>query len=106
MKRHLYSKHPQDSEKEQSFFRRKAEQLKKNRFDSGGVLQQSNKSALTASYTVSLKISQAKKPQTIGEVLLLPCVKTIVKCMIGDDAVRKISFISLSNDTVFYSDIC
>ncbi|KAM5219559.1 zinc finger BED domain-containing protein 5-like [Hipposideros larvatus] len=40
------------------------------------------------------------KPHTIAEDLLLPAAKDIVRVMIGDEFVTKLSAISLSNDTV------
>ena len=40
-------------------------------------------------------IAKAKRPHTIGEELILLCAKDIVRLMIGTDAVKKLSGISL-----------
>ena len=45
-------------------------------------------------------IAKAKRPHTIGEELILLCAKDIVGLMIGTDAVKKLSGISLSDNTV------
>ena len=53
-----------------------------------------------ASYSVSLRIAKAKKPHVIGEELILPCTKDIVHHMLGDNAVKSLECVSLSNNTV------
>ena len=45
-------------------------------------------------------IARAMKLHTIAEDLLLPAAKDIVRVMIRDKFVKKLSAISLSNDTV------
>ena len=49
---------------------------------------------------VALRIAQEKAPHTIAEKLILPCSKDIVRCLIGDDGGKKISYVPLANDTV------
>ncbi|XP_048350340.1 protein ZBED8-like isoform X2 [Sphaerodactylus townsendi] len=46
------------------------------------------------------RIARAMKPDTIAKDLLLPVAKDIVRVMIGDEFVTKLSAISLSNDTI------
>ena len=46
---------------------------------------------------VALKIAQEKAPHTNAEKLILPCCMDIVRCLIGDDGEKKISFVPLSN---------
>ena len=58
------------------------------------------KAAVEASYAVSLRIAKSKKPHTIGEELVLPCTKDIVRLMIGADTVKKLSSLSLSDNTI------
>ena len=48
----------------------------------------------------ALRIAQQKKPHNIGEKLILPCCKNIVRCMIGDGAKRKLAPEPLSNNTI------
>lgn len=56
--------------------------------------------ALRASFLVSLHIARAKKPHTIGEDLILPATKDIVKELLGEDAAKKIDAVPLSDNTV------
>uniref|UniRef100_UPI003590248B protein FAM200C-like n=1 Tax=Myxine glutinosa TaxID=7769 RepID=UPI003590248B len=55
---------------------------------------------LEASYKVSYMIAKEKKPHTIGESLVKPCALEMVKIVLGEDAVKRLSQVSLSNDTV------
>ncbi|XP_048344945.1 protein ZBED8-like isoform X2 [Sphaerodactylus townsendi] len=118
LKRHFDSKHPSFAGKDTNYFRSKADGLKKARLDIGGKFHKQNVcgkkarlhaggqflkqniAAVEASYLVALRIARAMKPHTITEDLLLPAAKDIVRVMIGDEFVTKLSAISLSNDTV------
>ena len=53
-----------------------------------------------ASYEVSLMIAKQKKAHTIGENLILPAAKAMVRCVLGDESEKKLNSISLSNNTV------
>lgn len=59
-----------------------------------------NEQVLEASYLVSLRIAQTGKPHTIGEALILPAARDLVRTLIGDSAAKKLNIVSLSNDTV------
>ncbi|XP_050522977.1 protein ZBED8-like [Daktulosphaira vitifoliae] len=48
----------------------------------------------------SLIIAKDGKPHTIGEILVLPAAKKIVRCVLGEKASKEIKKVSLSNDTV------
>ena len=61
--------------------------------------QQINAS-LKASYEVSLMIAKQKKAHTIGKNLVLPAAKVMVRCVFGDESVKELNSISLSNNTV------
>ncbi|XP_034288737.2 protein FAM200B [Pantherophis guttatus] len=100
LKRHFDSKHPSFAGKDTSYFRSKADGLKKARLDTCGKYYKQNEAAVEASYLVAHRIAKAMKPHTIAEDLLLPVAKDIVRVMIGDEFVKKLSPISLSNDTV------
>ncbi|XP_039213888.1 zinc finger BED domain-containing protein 5-like [Crotalus tigris] len=100
LKRHFESKHPSYAGKDTNYFRTKADGLKKARLDTGGKYHKQNIAAIEASYVVTLRIARAMKPHTIAEELLLPAAKDIVRLMIGDEFVMKLSAVSLSNDTV------
>lgn len=56
--------------------------------------------ALRASFLASYHIARAKKPHTIGEDLILPATKDIVREMLGEDAAKKIDAVPLSDNTV------
>ncbi|BFZ22861.1 hypothetical protein BsWGS_25900 [Bradybaena similaris] len=100
LKRHFDSKHPSFAGKDTNYFRSKADGLEKVRLDTGGKYHKQNVSAVEASYLMALRIARAMKPQTIAEDLLLPAAKDIVRVVIGDEFVTRLSAISLSNDTV------
>uniref|UniRef100_A0A8C5PY01 Uncharacterized protein n=1 Tax=Leptobrachium leishanense TaxID=445787 RepID=A0A8C5PY01_9ANUR len=91
LKRHFDSKHPSFAGRDTNYFRSKADVLKKAK---------QNVATIEASYLVARRIARAMKPHTIGEDLLLPAAKDIVRVMIGDEYVTKLNAISLSNDTV------
>ncbi|XP_048351811.1 protein ZBED8-like [Sphaerodactylus townsendi] len=100
LKRHFDSKHSNFAGKDTNDCRSKADGLKKARLDTGGKFHKQNIAAVEASYLVALRIARAMKPHTIAKDLLLPGAKDIVRVMIGDEFVMKLSAISLSNDTV------
>ncbi|XP_040289892.1 protein ZBED8-like [Bufo bufo] len=100
LKRHFDSKHPSFAGRDTNYFRSKADALKKSRLDTGGKYYKQNVAAVEASYLVARRIARAMKPHTIGEDLLLPAAKDIVRVMMGDEYVTKLNAISLSNDTV------
>ena len=45
-------------------------------------------------------IVKEKKTHTVEETLLKPCVLEMAKVLLGDDAAKQLSQMSLSNDTV------
>ncbi|XP_076047373.1 protein FAM200C-like [Oratosquilla oratoria] len=67
--------------------------LRRIRYDLGKPL-------LEASSKVLYTITKEKKSHTIGETLLKPCVLEMAKIALGEDAVKQLSQVSLSNDTV------
>ncbi|XP_075756485.1 meiosis-specific kinetochore protein isoform X6 [Pelodiscus sinensis] len=56
--------------------------------------------AVHAPYIVAYKITQAKKPHTIVEQLVLPRAKEMLRLVHGEEAARKLNDISVSNDTL------
>ena len=55
---------------------------------------------MKAYYAVSLQIAKAKKPHTIGESLIKPCILDCANLVLGVKAPEQLKQISLSNDTV------
>lgn len=100
LKRHFESKHSSFAGKDTSYFRSKADGLKKARLDTGSRPYKQNVAAVEASYLVALRIARDMKPHTFAEHLLFPVAKDSVQVMIGDEFVTKLSAVSLSNDTV------
>lgn len=49
----------------------------------------------------TLHIVRAGKPHTIAESLIKPCITEIVRCMIGEEATKKIATVQCSNNTIF-----
>nr|KAF6360128.1 hypothetical protein mMyoMyo1_011086 [Myotis myotis] len=100
LKCHFDSKHLSFAGKGTNYLRSKADGLKKARLDTGGKYHKKNLAAVEASYLVALRITRAMKPHTIAEDLLLSAAKDIVRVMIRDEFVMKLSAISLSSNTV------
>ena len=61
LKRHFDSVHPEHSDKDHDFFRRKENAMKRARFDGSGSFQQQSTAAVKASYLVALRIAEQKK---------------------------------------------
>ncbi|CAH1997541.1 unnamed protein product [Acanthoscelides obtectus] len=61
---------------------------------------QRNDNGLRASYNISLLIAKSGKPNTIGEMLILPAVEEVLKTVLHKPASNIIKKIPLSNDTV------
>ena len=59
-----------------------------------------NNATVHASLAIALHVAKAKKPHTIGETLLKPCILESVKLMLGEKASQTMKRISLSNDTI------
>ncbi len=104
LRRHLVGNHPELKDKDKEFFERKHETSKKLRLDKPGgslsIFKKDNEAGMQASYIISQKIAKAKKPHTIAENLILPCMAEVVELMCGKEAAKKISNIPLSNDTI------
>ncbi|XP_003369152.1 zinc finger protein, partial [Trichinella spiralis] len=55
---------------------------------------------IRASYEIAMLIAKNKKPHTIGENLVKPCIVNAVKILLGDDMAKQFKNISLSDSTV------
>ena len=100
MKLHLTSNHPSHVDKDIDYFRRLATGAKSQRLDADGAVHSQNVAAVEASFRVALEIAKNKKPHTIGEELILPCMKIISGLLLGPESVNKVSKVPLSNNTV------
>ncbi|XP_068240056.1 protein FAM200C-like [Palaemon carinicauda] len=100
LKEHLESKH-----KDHVGTSIEAFKLKRVRYDQKATLLSYGFSAprkplLEASYKVSYMIAREKKPHKIGETLVKPCALEMAKIVLGEEAAKKLSQVSVSNDTV------
>ncbi|XP_066941056.1 protein FAM200C-like [Macrobrachium rosenbergii] len=85
---------------QQGYFKIKEHQLKRSRFDHGtGVLFQPS-NVVKASYSISLLFAKQKKPHTIGEKLVKPCMVEAARLVLDQNCVNKLNQISLSDNTV------
>lgn len=100
LERHLKTVHSNLSDRPPEFFAGKLENLKKMKLGKTGTAYESSEKALSASFEVSQLITKAKKPHTIGETLVKPCLIKAVKYVLGVEASKKIQDIPLSNNTV------
>lgn len=105
LKEHFAKVHKEFADKNIDFFKKKEKILKSSRMDSTGNIQKANESCLQASYKIAYRIARNKKPHTIGEDLIKPCLLDAVTLVIGEQHVAKIKQISLSNTTI-QSRIC
>ena len=58
--------------------------MKRQKLNLGGNFHQINAPSLQASYKVALEIAKQKKPHTIGETLVKPCLLKTVKLLLGE----------------------
>lgn len=100
LKRHLEGCHSELKDKDATFFQRKEAAVKRSRLDATGAFRQQTTAAVEASYAVAYRIAQQKKPHTIAENLILPCVADIVRIMLGEESAKKLLPLSLSNNTM------
>ena len=100
LKQHFKSCHGELVEKSVDYFRRKAEHLKNRCLDSGEMWPRQNKALLEASYRISFRIAKSKKPHTIGEELIKPCLIEATTLVLEKKKANRLEEISLSSDTV------
>ena len=89
--RHLKRPHPEFKDKELDFFKHRESVFKKQCLDKGGMFFQQTNASLKASYEVSLMIAKQKKAHTIGENLVLPAAKVMIRCVFGDESEKNLT---------------
>ena len=100
LKRHLERNHPNKMNADKSYFQRLADNVKRQRMDKTGQMQQKSKDVVAASYEIALLVAEQKQPHTIAESLILPGAKILVKRVFGEQAIAKLNAVSLSNNTI------
>lgn len=99
LQRHLYTKHSSLKEKPVDYFQRRLNELRQGRKNITSF-SQSNINGVEASFVASLRIAKCGKAHTIGESLILPAAKDIVRCVLGEKSAKQLDIVSLSNNTV------
>lgn len=89
LKRHLETVHPNFSDRPSQFFEGKLENLKKMKLGPSGTRFATSEKTLVASFEISKLIAQSKKPHTIGETLVKPCLIKAVQEILGLEAKKK-----------------
>ena len=100
LKLHLVTNHVKEKEQDERYFKRLGENAKRQRQDKSGVIYQKKKGVVNASYVVALLVAKSMKALAIGESLVTPAAKILVKTVIGVEAAAKLKTASLSNNTV------
>lgn len=99
LNRHLQSKHPDLAKKPVEYFQRKRDDMKKQ-ISSLVKMTVEDKSIVKASYLIALQIAKSKKPYTIGEELIRPCLLQACEQVLGKQALQKLKVIPMSANTV------
>ena len=97
--RHFHSQHSNLVGKPLAYFTRLLSETERQRTDMQKVTT-TDKSLLKSSYLISLQIGKTKKPYTIGEDLIKPCMLAATAEILGPEAANKLQAIPISNDTV------
>ena len=58
------------------------------------------KPVLMSSYHVAYNVAKSKKPHTIAEELIKPCVLQMSKIVLGKKASKKLELVPLSNNVI------
>ncbi|XP_076029345.1 SCAN domain-containing protein 3-like [Oratosquilla oratoria] len=96
----MSTNHKALKEKPKEFFKAKLHELNRIKLDSSSVFHQETWKLVEASYELSLLIAKAKKPHSLGETLVKPCLLSAANNVLGEESQRKLSKISLSDNTV------
>ena len=99
LKCRLERNHPNKMNADESYFQRLADNVKHQRMNKTGQMQQKSKDVVAASYEIALLVAKQKQPHTIAESLILPGAKILVKRVFGEQAIAKLNAVSLSDNT-------
>ncbi|CAM2119818.1 unnamed protein product [Caretta caretta] len=98
LERHLTKNHSALKDKPKEFFSDKLQNLKHMKLDMTGAFHQASAKVVEASYV--LLVAKAKKAHIIGQTLVKPCLLKAGDIVLGVESKKKISEISLSNNSV------
>ena len=97
--RHFHSLHSNLVGKPLAYFKRLLSETE-NQKDEIRKITTTEKALLKSSYLIALQIGNSKKPYTIGEDLIKPCMLAAAAQVLGPEAASKLQAIPISNDTV------
>ena len=98
---HLQKIHPDKPGKTLAFFHSLRDQfLKRKIMNTFTSSSKNSDDGLKTSYNISLLIAKAGKPHTIGEELILPAVKEVIKTVLHKSPEQVIKSIPLSDNSV------
>ena len=102
LKRHLETMHSKHCNEPRSFFERHEKVAKRQRLDAPQQRHavHSLRDMNMASLHVAWRVARCKKAHTIAEDLIKPAAIDMVKCIGGDEIVKKLQMIPLSNNTI------
>ena len=100
LKRYSERNHPNKMNADKSYFQRLADNVKRQRIDKTGQMQQKSADVVAASLEIALLVAEQKQPHTIAEPVILPGAKILVKRVFGEQAVAKLNAISLLDNTM------
>ncbi|CAH1968433.1 unnamed protein product [Acanthoscelides obtectus] len=89
LERHLKQQHPTLVLKMKECFSSKAESHKRMRLDKLGSYHTGVSQHLKASFEIAFMIAKQKKPHTIGEELIKPCILKVTQIILGQNARQK-----------------
>lgn len=97
--RHFTTKHPELKDKPAEYFVQLKTEL---RYQSKSMdsYTHSELAAIESSFVVSYEIAKAKKPFSVGEQLIQPCLSKVSQIMFGPSGEKKIEMIPLSHQTI------
>ncbi|KAL4112208.1 hypothetical protein QTP88_016039 [Uroleucon formosanum] len=90
LERHLKTVHLKLSDRPLAFFMGKSENLKKMKLGTSGSRFELNEKVLSVSFKIARLIAKSKKPHTIGEKLLKPCLLNAVEEVLEEQLLVKI----------------
>ena len=97
---HLQKIHPDKSGKTLAFIHSLWDTFLKRKTMNMFTSSSKNSDSLKASYNISLLIAEAGKPHTIGEELILPALKEVIKTVLHKSPKQVIKSIPLSDDSI------
>lgn len=99
LRRHIDTKHTDLNSQPLEFFQKKLNALKMSKRKLLHFTK-INEKAMRASYLISYRIAKTGTAHTIGETLVLPAIKDTVEIMFGENSLKEVETIPLSNNTV------